>query len=224
MAEISQEVSRKLGNDFTDGAPSVVYAMAKKSGKVSSSCKITSFKCKAVKNTQCEVGIVTCRGDLCEMHSMVYPLRPPLKSAEEFSSRIPQIRNDVCSPKWYWLFTNPLALIILVTCSALAYGALVLGTNGIVDALMLAPNLEGGVETIFGSTKMFANVVWAAFYFAVIAHGIEAIMAFNICKNVLKLNSGTTALWSFMIFLVGYPIFNELKELAEVEQSHIKSK
>jgi hypothetical protein len=111
------------------------------------------------------------------MHNAVYAFHSPLASADDFQKRIPTIHSDVCAPKMYWLVANPLALIMSITISGLAYGTLVLGVNGMVQAMAQAPHLEGGVETIFGLTRTFAYVVRGAWYFSIIAHGIEAFIA-----------------------------------------------
>jgi hypothetical protein len=224
MQEISADVSRQLGKDLTERYPATVYAMAKACHKLAPGSKITSTKVKAVTNSKCEVALVTCRGDLCEMHNAVYAFHPPLASADDFQKRISTIHNDVCAPKLYWLVTNPLALIIFITISGLAYGTLVLGVNGMVEALAQAPHLEEGVETIFGSTQTFAYAVWGAWYFAIIAHGIEAFIAVQHCSNTLQLEAGPTTTWAFLTFCVGYPIFSQLQELVQVQQAQMKSK
>ena len=218
MTEISADIARQLGKDFTMRHPVTVYAMTKTCLKTKSK-KITSTKVKAVTNQKCEIAVVTCRGDLCEMKTVIYKLNPPLASAEEFKSRIPQIHQDVCAPKISWLLTDPLALIIFITCMGLTHGTLNLGLTGIVEELAKAPNLEGGVETIFLSTLNFGYAVVSAWWFSIVAHGFEAYMATRLCRSQLNLSVGSTAIWATLTFLVGYPIFSRIQELGQAQQS-----
>jgi hypothetical protein len=224
MPEINADVSKQLAKDLTENHPVTVYAMTKVAGKLSSGSKITSTKVKAVTNQACEIAYVTCRGDLCEMHTASYPLNPPLQSADEFPKRLDQIHNQVCAPKASWLVTSPLALMILITCSALSYGTLYVGVDGMVDALAQAPRLEDGVNTIFGSAHTFGIAVTCSWCFLVIAHGIEATIALQYCTHRLKLNAQITSLWALLIFITGFPVYWELKDLVKVQKDHDKKK
>jgi hypothetical protein len=152
------------------------------------------------------------------MNNISYDLIPPLQSADELPNRMFSIQRKVRTPNPLWLVTNPLALIVLLACSAIAYGVY-LGVDGIVDALAHAPRLEAGISNVFGTTQIFAYCVFASFWFAVIAHGFEAGIAVYYCLTTLQLDIGPTFLWGFLIFLVGYPIFNELQDLLAVQKS-----
>lgn len=225
MQAIESDISRQLGKNLTERYPATVYAMAKACHKLPSGSKITSAKVKAVTNSKCEISLVTCSGELCEMHSSAYELHPPLVSVDDFKRRIPSLHNKLCAPRFHWLVTNPLAFLILIVCSGLGYGTLVLGIDGMVEALARAPtNLEEGVATIFGSTRIFAQLVFASWYFSVLAHGIEAALAVRHCHNILQLEAGPTSAWAILIFCVGYPIFSQLQELVRVQQERFKSK
>mmetsp|Transcript_21095 Transcript_21095/g.33953 ORF Transcript_21095/g.33953 Transcript_21095/m.33953 type:complete len:228 (-) Transcript_21095:154-837(-) len=218
---ISDDDAKKLGKELTKQHPATVFGMAKCSVKLKSGFKITSTKIKAVRNNGCEVFATTCRGDICEMNNAFYEFHPPLRTADDLPIRLPAIHNQVCSPSPLWLITNPLAFLILLACSALAYGVYI-GNDGMADALSLyAPRLEGGISHVFGSTQVFGYFVFAAFWFSVIAHGIEASISVYYCRTALKLAFGPTCLWGILIFIVGYPIFSELQELlATLNDSH----
>jgi hypothetical protein len=48
-------------------------------------------------------------------------------------------------------------------------------------------------------------------------------MGFYYSQKTLQLDSTTSGLWGFLIFLVGYPIFNELQPLLAVHDERLKS-
>jgi hypothetical protein len=158
------------------------------------------------------------------MNNIAYKFVPPLASPDELPTRMDVIHQKVCTPSPSWLLTNPLALIILVACTALSYGVYV-GSEGIVDGLSVhAPRLEAGISVIFGSTHFFSYFVFGSFWFAIVAHVVEACIAMYYCHTSLHLHAGPTILWGVLIFLVGYPIFNELQDLLAVQtKNNIKS-
>jgi hypothetical protein len=216
--------SRQLAKELTEGHPVTVYAMTKACCKIAKGSKITSTKIKAVTNKGCEIALVTCRGDLCEMKQGFYEFHPPLQSANDLYSRLNTIHNEVCAPKIHWLVTNPLALACLVMCSGLGFGTIFFGVEGIVDAFEQVPRLEAGIASIFGSTQTFGYVVWASWYFAVVAHGIEAMIAYRQCSKTLQLETRTSLTWTMLVFLVGYPILSELDGMLQVQKDNAKSK
>jgi hypothetical protein len=225
VEEISDEVSKKLAKELTEKYPATVYGMAK-GVSTSSSSKLTSLRVKKVTNNGCDIALVTCRGDLCEMNNEYFEFKPPLKSASELMDiRIHEIRDQVLAPKVHWLVTDPLAFFILATCTALGYGTIVVGMGGIIEGLAKAPKLENGIAVIFGSTSMFSFAVVGAFWFAIVAHVIEAGMALRHCVKSLQLGMLPSALWAILVFLVGYPIFSRFRALVVVqEQYYSKSK
>lgn len=226
MSEFNESDAKQLATDLTETYAATVYGMAKGLDHPASS-KVTTLKVKSITKDECKISLVTCSGDLCEMKNEIYKFRPPLDSVSKdvLDSRLPQIRDAVLAPNPLWLLKDPLALGILVTCSALGYGTFVLGTDGIVDGLARAPRLEGGVSALYGSSGTFANSVVGSFWFAVVAHGIEASIAVRHSLKRLRLGFKPTAMWSGMIFLVGYPVFSRFQKLVAVqEQCGSKSK
>jgi hypothetical protein len=227
MEDINADESKSLAKTLTESHPATVYGMAKTSPDwtLPSGYSITSLRVKKVTNQKCDIAIMMCRGDLCEMKSGTYHFDPPLQSGKDLlDNRLKEIHNQVCAPKVHWLATNPLALIVLVTCLTLAYGTLLVGVDGMVDAFAQAPRLEAGISTIFGSTFIFANCVIGAFWFSIIAHAIESGMSYRLCTRVLQLETGPTVTWMVLVFSVGYPILSQLQALAETQQKDEKSK
>ncbi|KAL3921217.1 MAG: hypothetical protein SGARI_006735 [Bacillariaceae sp.] len=184
---------------------------------------ITSSRVKAVRNTGCEIMVTSCRGDMCHMNTGFYKI--DIKDEKDFlQTRIPQLRQQVCSPDPLWLIKKPVALLILVTIAALAYVTLFLGTDAMEDLLAhQAPRLDQGISSIFGSTKIFGYFVVGSFWFSVVAHGIEACMGVYYSQKTLQLDTTASLSWGVLIFLVGYPVFNELQELLAVHSESLKS-
>ena len=213
----------KLGKDLIENYPATVYGMAISKSPSNPSYKVTSLRVKSVTKKGLDISLVTCKGDFCEMKSAFYEFRPALQSASDLakgSHRLERIHNQVLSPKLYWLFTDPLAFLILVTCSSLAYGSLVMGIDGMVDSISKAERLESGIASIFGSTRNFSLAVMGSFWFSVIAHGIEACMAIRYCVLSLKLGMVPTIKWAFLVFCVGYPIFSKIQALIAVQEAY----
>ncbi|KAG7338813.1 hypothetical protein IV203_026271 [Nitzschia inconspicua] len=219
---ISDDEAKKLGKEFSKTHPSTVMGMAKACAEVKPGFKITSARIKAVRNQGCEVFVTACRGDLCEMNNSFYKIQPPLQNASDFERRFTVLHANVCGAKPHWLITKPVAFLICVTCSALGYGTY-LGVDGMVEAFSQAPRLESGISALFGSTKIFGYCVIGSFVFSVVAHGIEASIAVYYCRTTLKLDMGSSLLWGFLIFLVGFPIFTELQDLLAVHSENLKS-
>ncbi len=221
-ATISDEESKQLGKELSNQHPSTVIGMAKTCTEIKPGFKITSARIKAVRNTGCDIYVSTCRGDMCEITNSFFKFQSPVTNADDFRRSIPQLHSQVCAPHTTWLITKPIAFLIWVTCSVLAYGSY-LGNDGIVVALSSAPRLESGISAVFGNTTTFAYLVFGSFCFAVIAHAVEASIAIYYCWTVLNLGIPSTALWGLLIFLVGFPIFRELEELLVVHNNAKKS-
>jgi hypothetical protein len=221
---VTADQSRQLAKELTEGHPATVYAMTRACCKLAKGSKITSTKIKAVTNKGCEIAFVTCCGDLCEMKQGFYEIHPPLQSANDLHSRLNTIHNELCAPKIHWLVTNPLALTVLVTCSGLGFGTIVWGVEGIVDAFEQVPRLEAGIASTFGSTQTFGYAVLASWYFAVVAHGMEAAIAYRQCSKTLQLETRASLTWTTLVFLVGFPILSELQGMVQAQKENVKSK
>ncbi|CAJ1940020.1 unnamed protein product [Cylindrotheca closterium] len=219
MTGNSEAYAKQLAKDITEKYPATVFGMAK-GLKYPASSKVTALRVKSITHDECKISLVTCSGEICEMNDEVYKFNPPLQSITEMSTRMPQIRDAVLTPNPLWLLTDPLALVILLTCASLGYGTLLLGTDGIIDGLANVPRLEGGISAIFGSTGTFANLVVGSFWFSIVAHGIEASIALRHSLKSLQLGSVPTVMWSSMVFLVGYPMFSRFQKIVTVQEEY----
>jgi len=221
---IDEDYGKKLGKEVTNQHPLVVFAMAKSTIQIGSGFEMTSLAVTAVRKDGCEISVTLCRGDLCETKKSFYNFNPPLKSIDELNGRMmSDVRSRACTPNPLWLVTDPLALLILIFCGLLAYGTYI-GVEDMTDAFVQAPRLERTISAIFGTPRTFSYLICASFWFSIVAHGFEAVVALHYATRSLKLGIGPASLWGIMIFLVGYPIFSRLQELVSIEHKHAKSK
>ncbi len=223
---ISEETAKKLGKELTSQHPLAVHGMAVSSTKISGGFHVTSSTVTAVKSDGCQLRVTLCKGDLCEMKQSFYKFRTPL--AEGSSSALEDIIRsevlpDVCAPNPLWLIKDPMALKILAVCSLLAFGTYT-GIDGITDALLKAPKLENTIGSFFGSSQNFAYAVVIAFWFSIVAHGIEASLVVYYAMTVLNMGIVSTSIWAILVFSVGYPIFNRFQTLVAIERGNNKSK
>jgi Domain of unknown function (DUF4499) len=237
-AIISNDVAKQLGKEFTENYPATVLGIARKCIRLRPGFHVTGCKIKAVRSNGLEVSLTCCRGDLCELKNGFYNLDPPLESVEEWNgknsdsttgsktgikNRIEIVHQGVCRPDPTWLINDPAAATILVTCAGLTYGVWI-GTDEMASMLSQhAPRLEHGIATIFGSIQNFGYAVHASFWFAILAHTFEAGIGTLYCRT-LSLQTSSTVLWSFMIFLVGFPILKELQALVKAQEPPAVSK
>lgn len=223
MAALNEEASKLLVRELNETklAP-MVFTIAKRCGDIPPGSKISSFRVKSITNTECQVSYVTCRGDTCDMpKTATYKFRPPLDGNKIF---LLKLQSDICAPKFHWLFTKPLALFILILCIALSIGAMGMGVDGMTENLAKYPALENGVTAVFGSPKFFSWVILGAWCIAVLVHFIECAVAYRICERSLRFSNEISSAWGLLIFMVGYPVFQELLEIHHAKNLHAKSK
>ena len=220
MSTMSSDAGEFLAQEMNAKYPVMVYAMTKKAGDIPPGSKITSCKVTKVTNTDCELSYVTCRGNACSMpQKAVYKFNPPLGD-KVFMLKI---QSSICAPKFHWLFTKPLALLILVLCTVL-FGPLgVLGIDEVTRLIGTMPQVDAVVTTIFGNAHTFSMAVLAAWCFTVVAHAAEAVIAYRFCELMPFANHHASA-WGMLVFLVGWPIFREIKELMDVKAEFSKKK
>lgn len=226
--EITAETSARVCRHMNDDHPATVYGMAKRCLERSSPLpnnnnggwKLTSATMTKVTLDGCELQATACSGDLCEIKALSYPFVPPLQGAGQVKARMVAIHHQVLSPQWHWLYTQPLALKILLAFLALAHGTLVMGGDGLT-AFLDATHL---IKAFYPKTYLITMLVQVAFYVTVVAHTYEASWAAFICKKTLKLNWKGTVQWTVMVFLVGFPILGKLQSLQKRAQQKDKEK
>lgn len=117
-----------------------------------------------------------------------------------------------------------MAVAILICCGLLGYGTYAFGgIEGLRDAIEDAKQLNGVIETLFGSAQTFAIMVWSSWYLAVFLHLLEAgYVAYHAIKT-FKLKLQTILLWFWLTLLVGYPVSKKFLEFMYVHTAAAKS-
>ena len=217
---ISAETSKRICSHMNDDHAVSVYAMAKALLQGSTGTKITSATLKSVDLEGCDIAVVTCTGDLCEMKQLKYPFEPPLKSGSEIRPRMVEIHKEVCAPQISWLFTHPDALAVLIVCALLGYGTHVVGVEALSANIEANVSVNSFISMIFGSATFFSRLVKYAWIFAVVAHAGEGLYVAHQAQHALKLELTSRLLWFGMVCCVGFPITKEFLELLNVHQKN----
>lgn len=142
-----------------------------------------------------------------------------------------QIHEQVLAPDVLWLF-KPLAMLILLVCSAATYAKFVIGGEKIIDYIESSPIAYERVTSLVGSVEMVNYLISFVFWVSVLGHGTEACFVAYQCKYTLGLSTKNTIAWFVLVTMVGYPImttFNvllkaQLNGEAKWKQSHRKNK
>lgn len=217
--ELSDETSRRVCDHMNIDHAVSVFAMAKRLvGTLEPGFKISEAQLKKVTRLGCDIQAVTCRQDMCQVHRVVWPFEPPLRTSAELRQRLVAIHHKVCAPRLRWLIEKPVAIAIIALMLFLNVCVLILGTSELRLVIESDAMLNQIVSVLFGSAKVFALLVKVAFYFAHSAHAAEAIYAAFHCFRTLKLQWKPTFQWIAPILFTGYPFLLELQTLIDVAQ------
>lgn len=210
---ISAEISKQICQHMNDDHASTVYAMGLSSIPVSKrrTTNLENVKMKSVTMTEYVISFVICNGDLCMPKNVTISFYPALSSPSEIRSRLVQEHQKYLTPDLSMLILDPLCLIILLTCILLGYGTIFMGIENMTTYF----ENYSIISTIFGSSLSLAYYVQYAFYFAFVAHELEAMYVFYLCFSVLKLNLYSSVEWFYMVCCVGYPVTKLVLSLVE---------
>jgi len=132
------------------------------------------------------------------------------------------MHHQALAPKIEWLVIDPFALGILIITVLLAYGTYGFGgAEGLATVIQSAKRLNDTICSIWGSADMFAAQVVFFWYFAIIAHLLEALYVAYHAIRTLKLRLGNTLMWFYLVLCVGFPVARRLLEFTKV---HVASK
>jgi Protein of unknown function (DUF2470)/Domain of unknown function (DUF4499) len=213
---VSEETSTRVCTHMNDDHAVSVYAMARRVAPLDPRFKISEARMKKVTLDGCQIQVVACRQDLCQVHSVVFPFDPRLKSGAELRPRLVAIHHRVCAPQPGWLVRKPVAVTVLAMMAFLTYCMVGLGPSQLRAFIEEDKGLDRIVTVLFGSPKVFGVLVRAAFYFGHTVHAAEAVYGMYRCRQTLKLKWSATVQWTFMIALTGYPVLGELQSLVAV--------
>lgn len=220
--EITAEASNRICTHMNDDHAVSVYAMAK--SLLPNGVKITDAKLKEVVMDGCNIAVVTCKGDLCEMKRLMYPFRPRLKSAAEVRPRMVTIHQQVCAANPLWLVTHIDALVIIIIMALLGYATHIMGLDALSEKIAGSDGLNSVISMVFGSARGFSNAVFYSWVFGVGAHVLEAIYVVYEGGKTLKLGAKAQLLWFLVVSCVGYPVTKEYLDLQKVHARQLKNK
>ena len=143
---------------------------------------------------------------MCMMGSADVPFEPPLTSVEEALPRLLAESRRAMKAQWSWLVREPVATGILLFTSALGSTILIGGKEWLRDVIDMFPLANKVVSMMFGSVETFFSAVKVSFYFAIVAHALEAVYVAHQLKTRLGLETIIIMEWFFIICCVGYPI------------------
>lgn len=106
--------------------------------------------------------------------------------------RLIEDHRKAFTPNFTWLVTDSFTCLVFVVCIALG---------------MFTYLTDDEVKQNVG---YFSKVVEMSWYFAIIAHLIEAIIVGYLCKTKLKLSFGITFKWFVLGTCVGWPITSKV--------------
>lgn len=165
----------------------------------------TQVKARKISENSLTISYVECQGTMCALNSLDVSFNPPIKSADDAIDRVVTDGKTAMEAQCLWLITEPLPLLILIVTSALGYATLVLGEDGLQTAIESLPSvLQKIMFSMFGS--YFFVVVQASFYFAIIAHALEALYIAVMLRMRAKLGCLACLKWFVLISCVGYPL------------------
>ena len=213
---ISADTSKRVCTHMNDDHSVSIYAMAKALLQGSGYGKITSATLKNVSLDGCDIAVVTCKGDLCEMKQLNYPFQPPLKTGSEVRPRMVAIHREVCAPQISWLVTHPDALAVLIVVALLGYGTHIIGMDQLTANIEGNATLNSLISSLFWSASSFSQMVKYAWIFALVVHAGEGLYVAHKAQHALKLDLMSRLLWFGMVCSVGFPITKEFLELLNV--------
>ncbi len=129
--------------------------------------------------------------------------------------------HKALSPKIQWIYMDPIMALILPTVFIFGLATHVWGFDDLVSTLNQHSNFAQILKVLFGSVSTFANLVIYSYYFAVIAHLLEAIYTVYLCTSKLKTKTITTFKWFLLVSAVGYPATSKVIEFCSI---HTKKK
>jgi len=225
--EISAETSNRVCAHMNEDHAVSVYAMAKRKltwpPGGSKKWKITDAILKSVSLEGCQIQVVMCSGDLCQVQLFTYPFDPPLKDGAELRPRMVAIHQEVCRPSWKAIWGQPMAIIIVVVYAMFGYCTLVYGIDDLTESIENSTSLNSLISSIFTSTHVFTGLVRFGFYATSVAHAVETLYAVYQSRK-LKFSASTTFAWALQIAASGLCATSQFLELLRVDRKSKEAK
>ena len=199
---INEEQSKEICDDLNKNHLNVLTALV--AGKQSTNVTPTQINAKKISANTLTISFVACEGTMCALNSVEISFNPPISAADAVH-RIIQEGKAKMEPRFSWLITEPLPLLIMVVVVALGYATLVLEEACVQTIFEASPLLiQKTISVLFGS--FFFVVVRASFYFSIFAHTAEAVYVATMLRVKANLRYFACIKWFVLICCVGYPV------------------
>ncbi|KAL3815489.1 hypothetical protein ACHAXA_000726 [Cyclostephanos tholiformis] len=220
MMDITPEASSRICAHMNDDHAHTCHAMVVSaiSNGGGENGKVQNARMTSVSTTAYSLSYVLCNGDACSMREIVIPFVPRLNSPDEVGPRLIRDHHRAMTPKFAWLVTDPIIRTIAAACILLGAGTS-MGRDGLGSTVDGIPWVKSMIDATFGSSSRFADAVAGAWYFALVAHSMEAIYTAYVCRVILKLKMGATMKWFVLNSCVGYPVMKKVLELVAIDSA-----
>ena len=237
---VSSETNERICNHMNNDHAVSIYAMAKQqlmintnpsNGSSSSSKHITEAKLTNVTLDGCTIKVITCSGDFCQQHKILYPFVPPkLTSSNELRSKMVQIHHNVTRPHPLLIIKHqPIAIVILFGIGMLLYGTI----------LQYQGESPQDDDSSILNMILYSKICPIVFWLTVLAHCYEMLhtLYYSRFANTVATVATTsgdgggeskkpflswknTILWCIVVFIGGFPFWNEFNDLLKYYKEH----
>eukprot|EP00527_Entomoneis_sp_CCMP2396_P006599 CAMPEP_0198142014 /NCGR_PEP_ID=MMETSP1443-20131203/4912_1 /TAXON_ID=186043 /ORGANISM="Entomoneis sp., Strain CCMP2396" /LENGTH=229 /DNA_ID=CAMNT_0043804933 /DNA_START=62 /DNA_END=751 /DNA_ORIENTATION=+ len=212
-SDITPEASKRICKHMNEDHYITVLAMARSVAILKPGWKVSEARLLEADLWKFTLQAVTCSGAMCEMQKVDFPLHPPLNYSSEIRKRMVEIHNQLLQPKLYWLI-KPQSVINLFLLTAMAYGELVLGIEGMESAI------DGSKKYHHMATDTLVLVLRCVFWFTVCVHSIEGAYGFYHSRTTLKLKLPGQLMWGALLLIAGFPVMSEFTPLVQAALAH----
>ena len=136
-----------------------------------------------------------------------------------------KLHQECLSPKFTWLFSDSVCRTIMSSVTALGYFTIIGYDTFALDFQSNAPEFFKSIILFcFGSIESLFKGIVVSFYFAIIAHVLEATYVVYLCQDKLKLNHQVTFAWFMAVAMVGYPMTSKVLDFVSIVDDLAKEK
>ena len=239
---VSSETNERICNHMNNDHAISVYAMAKQqlminnnnpwgSATVRSQSHITEAKLLNVTLEGCTIKVITCSGEFCQQHKVVYPFVPPLTTSNGLRSKMVQLHSTVTRPHPLLIMKHqPISIAILFGIAMLFYGTILQQQKRQQQyqggELLSSSTNEDTDDSILNMILYSSRICPMLFWVTVVAHVYEMVHVLyhssrRCCfatkeeKPSFFLSWTNTILWCTVVFIGGYPFWNEFTDLLQ---------
>ena len=134
-------------------------------------------------------------------------------------SRFDTIYQQVLTPKFTWIYLDPMALIVAFITFLVGYLTLVMGVSGTANLIHHFPQMDAAVIALVGSAEIFARMVIVGWCFMFFAHLVEAVFVYLNAKRQLKLKESSILEWVMFTIFSGLPVVNRFLKYLELQKA-----